>query len=73
MKRLTLLCVIFMVAIFGFSVGQATELAVWSSPDNADALFELAQNFTQAHPDVQIEVTPLSWEVLYPRILQDIT
>jgi len=48
-------------------------LVVWSSPDNADALHELAQNFMAKNPDVQIEVTPLSWEVLYPRILQDLT
>lgn len=27
----------------------------------------------EKNPDIQIEVTPLSWEVLYPRILQDIT
>lgn len=73
MRKLTIISMIFIVLVFGFSLGYATELAVWSSPDNADALFELAQNFMQAHPEVQIEVTPLSWEVLYPRILQDIT
>ena len=73
MKKLIIISMIFIVSVFGFSVGYAAELAVWSSPDNADALFELAQNFMQAHPEVQIEVTPLSWEVLYPRILQDIT
>ena len=62
MKKLIIISMIFIVSVFGFSVGYAAELAVWSSPDNADALFELAQNFMQAHPEVQIEVTPLSWE-----------
>ncbi|WP_427366421.1 ABC transporter substrate-binding protein [Candidatus Caldatribacterium saccharofermentans] len=62
------------VLVFLFvSVACAANLVVWSSPDNADALHELAQNFMQKNPDVQIEITPLSWEVLYPRILQDLT
>ncbi|WP_438317981.1 ABC transporter substrate-binding protein [Candidatus Caldatribacterium sp. SIUC1] len=62
------------VLVFLFaSVACAVTLVVWSSPDNADALHELAQNFMQKNPDVQIEITPLSWEVLYPRILQDLT
>jgi ABC-type glycerol-3-phosphate transport system substrate-binding protein len=62
------------VLVFLFvSVACAVNLVVWSSPDNADALHELAQNFMAKNPDVQIEVTPLSWEVLYPRILQDLT
>uniref|UniRef100_A0A7V4TI54 Sugar ABC transporter substrate-binding protein n=1 Tax=Candidatus Caldatribacterium saccharofermentans TaxID=1454753 RepID=A0A7V4TI54_9BACT len=62
------------VLVFLFvSVAWAVNLVVWSSPDNADALHELAQNFMQKNPDVQIEITPLSWEVLYPRILQDLT
>jgi ABC-type glycerol-3-phosphate transport system substrate-binding protein len=62
------------VLVFLFvSVACAVNLIVWSSPDNADALHELAQNFMAKNPDVQIEVTPLSWEVLYPRILQDLT
>ncbi len=62
------------LALVAFCAGAwAVNLVVWSSPDNADALHELAQNFMAKNPDVQIEVTPLSWEVLYPRILQDLT
>ncbi len=54
-------------------LGYAVQLTVWSSPDNADAIHELAQNFMNQYPEVSIEVTPLSWEALYPRILQDLT
>jgi len=70
---------VFLGSIVGLSLvvlcaaACAVNLVVWSSPDNADALHELAQNFMAKNPDVQIEVTPLSWEVLYPRILQDLT
>lgn len=51
---------------------ERVKLNVWSSPDNADALLELAQQFMEANPNIQIEVTPTSWEVLYPQILADI-
>lgn len=48
------------------------KLNVWSSPDNADALTELAQLFMEKNPNIEIEVSPISWEVLYPQILADI-
>ncbi|MDR7550975.1 MAG: sugar ABC transporter substrate-binding protein [Armatimonadota bacterium] len=47
-------------------------LNVWASPDNADALADIGQRFTQANPTIKITVTPISWEVLYPRMLADI-
>jgi len=73
MKRGFLMLTLVFVMLFVASSAFAGELTVWSSPDNADALHELAQNFMAQHPEVKIEITPLSWEVLYPRILQDIT
>ncbi len=51
---------------------EEVKLNVWSSPDNADALLDLAQQFMEANPNIQIEVTPTSWEALYPQILADI-
>lgn len=73
MKRILFVGVLSLLVVAFLSVAWAVNLVVWSSPDNADALHELAQNFMAKNPDVQIEITPLSWEVLYPRILQDLT
>lgn len=73
MKRVLLTgAVLFSVMVFCVAA-WAVDLVVWSSPDNADALHELAANFMAKNPDIRIEVTPFSWEVLYPRILQDLT
>jgi ABC-type glycerol-3-phosphate transport system substrate-binding protein len=47
-------------------------LNVWASPDNADALADIGQRFMQANPNIKVTVTPISWEVLYPRMLADI-
>ncbi|NSW77247.1 MAG: extracellular solute-binding protein, partial [Candidatus Atribacteria bacterium] len=73
MKRTVFVILVLGVLVFAVQAGYAAQLTVWSSPDNADAIHELAQNFMQKYPEVTIEVTPLSWEVLYPRILQDLT
>lgn len=73
MKRILLVGAVSLFVVVLCVAAWAVNLVVWSSPDNADALHELAQNFMAKNPDVQIEVTPLSWEVLYPRILQDLT
>ncbi|MEN3186150.1 MAG: sugar ABC transporter substrate-binding protein [Atribacterota bacterium] len=73
MRKIMLPIVFLSILVFAVQVGYAAQLTVWSSPDNADAIYELAQNFMQKYPEVTIEVTPLSWEVLYPRILQDLT
>lgn len=73
MKRVLFVGILGVVFAVLCTAAWAVNLVVWSSPDNADALHELAQNFMAKNPDVQIEVTPLSWEVLYPRILQDLT
>jgi multiple sugar transport system substrate-binding protein len=45
---------------------------VWASPDNADALADIAKRFTQLNPSISVTVTPISWEVLYPRMLADV-
>ncbi len=55
----------------GASASRVT-LTVWSSPDNADALADIARRFSEIHPDINITVTPISWEVLYPRMLADV-
>lgn len=73
MKRMMFVILVLGVLVFAVQAGYAAQLTVWSSPDNADAIHELAQNFMQKYPEVTIEVTPLSWEMLYPRILQDLT
>lgn len=73
MKRILFVGAVSLFVVVLCVAAWAVNLVVWSSPDNADALHELAQNFMAKNPDVQIEVTPLSWEVLYPRILQDLT
>lgn len=73
MRRWMVALCLSVVLVCAFSVAFAVNLIVWSSPDNADALYELAQNFMQRNPEMKIEITPLSWEVLYPRILQDLT
>lgn len=73
MKRWVFAGSLIALLVLGLSVTFAVDLTVWSSPDNADALYGLAQNFMQKNPDVKIEITPLSWEVLYPKILHDLT
>lgn len=73
MKKVSFLFFFLGLLFLLSQVAYGVELVVWSSPDNADALHELAQNFMQKYPEVTIEVTPLSWEALYPRILQDLT
>ncbi len=74
MKRLMLfLCFLVIPLVLASpAFAESVHLKVWSSPDNADTLGELARQFTQANPDVAIEVTPISWEILYPQILSDI-
>lgn len=69
---------VILIALTAVPVAVPTEAAgpvklnVWSSPDNADALTELAQMFVEENPDIEIEISPISWEVLYPQILADI-
>lgn len=77
MKKL--LCSVVILSII-FSVGllptvgsaQQVTLNVWASPDNADALSDISQRFMQKYPNIKVQLTPISWEVLYPRLLADI-
>lgn len=48
-------------------------LNVWVVPEGADAMYDLAQSFMREYPSVRVQVTPLSWEILYARILQDVS
>ncbi len=52
---------------------EVVTLNVLSSPDNADALIEIVKLFTQENPNIKVNISPVSWEVLYPQILADIT
>jgi len=72
-------CVFFMCAFASHvfagqkeKAAKAVTLNVLSSPDNADALSAIATRFMNANPDIKVEVSPVSWEVLYPQILADI-
>ncbi|MCD6551946.1 sugar ABC transporter substrate-binding protein [Thermotoga sp.] len=67
MKRLFLVAFLVIASLI-FSV----KISVLCSPDNADALKWLAQEFMKKNPDIQVEIVPLSWEVLYPKLLQDL-
>ena len=51
---------------------KVVTLNVLSSPDNAGALKELAKLFMQNNPNIKVNVSPVSWEVLYPQILADL-
>ncbi len=72
-------CVFFALGFVSLSFGsqkeegkKAVTLNVLSSPDNADALAEISKRFIRINPDIKVEVSPVSWEVLYPQILADI-
>lgn len=65
-------------AVTGFvSAGTPSRVSgtinVWVVPEGADAMHDLAQSFMREYPSVRVQVTPLSWEILYARILQDVS
>jgi len=66
-KFLTIVVALLAVAAFG-----AVKISVLCSPDNADALKWLAGEFMKQNRDIQVEIVPLSWELLYPKLLQDL-
>lgn len=66
------LLVVFLAVLFVVVGFSAVKISVLCSPDNADALKWLAGEFMKQNPDIQIEIVPLSWEVLYPKLLQDL-
>lgn len=68
MKKLFALLLVLM---FAASL-MAVKITVLCSPDNADALKWLAGEFMKQNPDIQVEIVPLSWEALYPKLLQDL-
>lgn len=74
MKRFLILIsvALFLLLIVGGYAQKQVVLNVWSSPDNADALQDIAQRFMQKYPNIKVQVTPISWEVLYPRMLADV-
>jgi len=51
---------------------ESAEITVLSSPDCADYLKYAAEEFMKLYPQVKVEVVPLSWEALYPKILSDL-
>ncbi len=50
---------------------QPVTLNLWSSPDNADALNWIANNYMKANPNVKIVIQNISWETLYAKMLAD--
>lgn len=65
----------FVTLSFGSQKGEEAKkvtLNVLSSPDNVDALAEISKRFMRMNPDITVDVSPVSWEVLYPQILADI-
>lgn len=58
------------------AAGQGAQLrgtiTVLTSPDNGDAVADIAAKFMNLNPEVKINVNPISWTVLYPQILSDL-
>ncbi|AEH51195.1 ABC transporter substrate-binding protein [Pseudothermotoga thermarum] len=63
---------LLLVALVASIVFAQVTISVVACSDNADSLKWLAEEFMKRNPDVKVEITVLSWEVLYPRILADI-
>ena len=51
---------------------EKVTLNVWASPDNGDALNEIARTFMEKNPNIQVNVTVISWEQLYAKMLSDV-
>ena len=51
---------------------EPAEITVLSSPDCADYLKYAAEEFMKMYPQIKVDVVPLSWEALYPKILSDL-
>lgn len=64
--------VLVLIVLGALAFAEVT-ISVLACCDNADSLKWLAQEFMKRNPDIKVEVTTLSWEVLYPRILADIS
>ncbi len=67
---------IFSILLVGlFVVGSAAQitLSMIVSPDNGPSIQWLAKQYEQQNPDVKINVSVISWETLYPRLLADLT
>lgn len=65
--------VVFLIAgmsLVGFSAEKVSINCV-SSPDNADPLVDFSREFMAKYPDIKVNVIPLSWEILTPRVLAD--
>ena len=74
-RRLILIfgIVVFLIAglsLVGFSA-EKVKINCLASPDNADALTDFSKEFMAKYPNIEVDVVPLSWEVLYPRLLAD--
>lgn len=74
MKKFLILLVLGLIFVLSPSLQAQKEvvLNVWSSPDNADALVDISKRFMEKYPNIKVQVTPISWEVLYPRMLADV-
>jgi len=66
----TVAFVIAGMSLTGFGAKKISINCV-SSPDNADPLVDFSKEFMAKYPNIKVEVPPLSWEILTPRVLAD--
>src|SRR5262249_49434280 len=52
--------------------GDVETLTVWAMGTEGEKLGQLAQQFTKAHPDIKVRVTPIAWDVAQDKLLTSI-
>jgi len=72
-KYRVLMLVVSMIAVMTIAALAVTTISVVVSPDNGPSIQYLAQQFMQQNPDIKVDVTIISWETLYPRLLADLS
>ena len=73
MKKYTILMMVgILVGLFAVTAMASVTLSLITSPDNGPSLQWLAQQFEKQNPDIKINVSIVSWETLYPRLLADL-
>ncbi|MGC8590411.1 MAG: extracellular solute-binding protein [Athalassotoga sp.] len=72
-KYRVLMLVVSMIAVMTVAALAVTTISVVVSPDNGPSIQYLAQQFNQQNPDIKVDVTIISWETLYPRLLADLS
>ncbi len=71
--KIVLVFSLMLIGLFvAVSAAQIT-LSMIVSPDNGPSLREIAKQYEEQNPNVKINVSIISWETLYPRLLADLT